>query len=180
MRLSSYILTTPAIRLGLAALTACCLVGCLSPAPAAGNLPFTTIEQKDDAAYIGQQQYFALDPGLLVFLDAESAAENEDLFSDVAREQLSRVDWRTHFVVAVFQGWQGGVGFGVTVAQVSLVGAGLRIQADFQTQLGDPSGAVTSPYHLIAVRRPLAPVENLSFELINGETILLTITPGPP
>jgi hypothetical protein len=170
-----------AMRVSLAAVALALVLGaCSSPAPTAGQLPFTTIEQKNDTAYIGQQQYFALDPGLMVFADAAAAVENEDLFSEAAREQLSRVDWRTQFVVAVFQGWQGGAGYGVTVTQVTLVGTSLRIYAEFQTPSGDPSGAVTSPYHLIAIRRPLTPVESLSIDLLVGdEVILVAATPTP-
>ena len=172
---------TGAMRISLAAaVLALGLAGCLPPAPAAGSLPFTTIERKDDAAYIGQQQYNALDPGLLVFLDAASAAENEDLFSQAARELLARVDWRTQFVVAVFRGWQGGSGYGVTVERVALEGMLLRIHVNFETPDDSPSGAVTSPYHLIAVRRPLAPVEGLSFEIVLADAILLTTTPALP
>jgi hypothetical protein len=144
---------------------------------ASGGLPFSTIEQKDDAAYIGQQQYFGLDPELLVISDAAAAAGAEDFFSETGRDLLAGIDWRTQFVLAVFQGWQGGAGYGVTVERITVEGARMQVEAVFLTPTDGPTGSVTSPYHLIAVRRPLAPLEGFSFELVVGENVVLTTTP---
>ncbi|HUF38427.1 MAG TPA: protease complex subunit PrcB family protein [Anaerolineales bacterium] len=160
------------------ALLALWLAGCLPPSSTGGGLHFTTIEQKNDAAYTGHQQYNALDPGLLVFFDEAAAAAHLDLFSDAARDLVARVDWRTQFVVAVFQGWQNGAGYGVTIERIAVDGTALRVHAVFRTP-EEPGGPVTSPYHLVAVRRPLAAVEGLSFELVVGEGVVLTLTPAP-
>ena len=155
--------------------------GCLPAAGASGGLPFATIEQKRDAAYIGQQQYNALDPGLLVILDDESRDAAGDLFSESARRQIGGVNLETHFLVAVFQGWQPSGGYGVSIESVRVEGETVRITAAFTTPGGEDPPGVTSPYHLVSVRRPVSGLAAGAFELVAGERVLAVFpTPAAP
>ncbi len=157
------------------------IASCAAPPPTDGTLPFTTLEQKDDAGYAGQQQYNALEPGMMVFADAAAMGEGGVWFSEAARQAAAQVDWRTHFVIAVFQGWQVGEGYGITVEAVALNGDTLTISAATNFPEGTaPGGRVTSPYHLIAVRRPPIDPFRLKFALsLNGQSPVRIITPIP-
>ena len=162
-------------------LTICC-TGCTGPTLTSGGLPFSTIEQKSDPAYIGQQQYFALEPGILVFYNEESALAQGDLFSEDARLELKRVNYRTHFVLAVFQGWKPSAGFGVEINQLVAENGGVVVGASFRLPENGAvaGGAVTSPYHLIRVRRPAADLESLPFQLeVAGEVLAVFPNPTP-
>lgn len=154
------------------------LAGCLPAVSVGGELTFTSVEQKNDAAYIGQQQYYALDPGLLVILDEEALAASGDLFSESARQQMARMSLETHFLVAVFQGWQASGGYGVTIEAIRIEGDVVRVAAVFQTPEGEGQPGVTSPYHFVAVRRPFNGLAAKTFELISGEQVL-AVFPSP-
>lgn len=148
------------------------LSACAPAAPPEGRLPFSTLEQKNDSAYIGQQQYNALDPGLMVFQDEDAASEGGVWFSESARRALRDIPWQTRFAVAVFQGWKPTGGYGVTVKTVTRAANVLRIDAEFAAPGPAPPPAVTSPYQLIALGRPPVPPEDLVVELwVAGERL---------
>ncbi len=148
------------------------LAGCAPAQSAPGLLHFTQIEQKNDPAYIGQQQYNALDPGLMVFTDPETLSEGGVWFSEAARQKMAMLDLQTHFVLAVFQGWQSGTGYGVEIAQILLEGDVVRVAAVFQVPADTADNGVTSPYQVVALRRPYRSLETLVFELVvDGEVL---------
>lgn len=148
------------------------LAACAPVAGPAGSLPFKTLEQKNDAAYIGQQQYYALDPGLVVLEDRDAVDEAGVLFSEAARRSLSEVNWQTQFVLAVFQGWKLTGGYGVTIENVSLEGQTLRVDAVFSAPGESPTQAVTSPYHAVVLGRPAVPAKALVVELrVSGKRL---------
>lgn len=153
------------------------LSACAPALPHSGFLPFTTIEKKNDAAYIGQQQYNALDPGLIVIGDREAAIESGVWFSEDARRKLDRVDWRTQMALAVFQGWRATGGYGIEVQAVRWDGERVRPDVSLQEPAGEGYGGVTSPYHLVVVRRP-GDLEGLVFELVVGEQVLVVFPAG--
>ncbi len=155
------------------------LQACLPPVTV-GALPFSTIEQKSDPAYIGQQQYTALDPEVMVFWDREQAEAADYWFSESARRELARVDWGRLFVVAVFQGWQGSGGYGVEVTEVAVEGAVIRVKAAFDEPGGAGAGGVTSPYHLVVVRRPVADADFSNVELVVGQQVVVRTTSDAP
>ena len=155
---------------------------CMAPISEGGDLAFTTVEAKHDPAYIGQQQYYALQPGLLVIFNEESAMMQGDLFSEAARLRLSEVNWQTHFALAAFQGWQAGEGYAVEIQGLRIQDGVLRIFADFLVPDAPPqSGApVTSPYQLILVPRPVPTLESLPFELVvDSQTVAVFPTEAP-
>ncbi len=155
------------------------MAGCVSQVPT-GALAFTTLEQKQDAAYIGQQQFNALEPGLVVIFNEETALEQGDLFSESARLQLRGLNWQTHFALAVFQGWKPSDGYGVEISEMALEEGQIVIRAEFRQPgaASDSEGAVTSPYHLVLVRRLAFEPEKLVFRLVvAGEE--LAVFPGP-
>lgn len=157
------------------------LTGCLPPLPEDGSLSFQTLEQKNDSAYRLQEQYTALEPGLVVIEGEESLARYEVWFGEKGRGQLKRLNFGTTIAVAVFQGWQLEAGYGVEIERVVRVGDVVTVAARF-TRPGPGGGvsAVTSPYHLIRVGKAGDWHEGISYELVvEGEVVAVFPTPEP-
>ena len=157
------------------------LAGCLSVPVTQGALTLRTIEQKNDSAYIGQQQYYALDPGYMVFHERESLKEGGVWFSEVARRDLGEIDFERNIVLAVFQGWQPRGGYGVQIERVSVENGLLRVDVVFAASEAADGGGVTSPYHLVTFPRPaglVVPVEASLY--VDGESLVVQpLTPVP-
>jgi hypothetical protein len=155
------------------------LAACTPLAPSEGALPFRTIEQKADAATIGQQQYDALEPGLLIIASDEDLAAYGKWFTENARDQMRRMNLTRTPTLAVFQGWKVGEGYGVSVSGVERQGNVIRVTAQFAVPGASTGGKVTSPYHLIALDG-LVGANALEFHLIvSGETLAIIPTPTP-
>lgn len=170
-----------------ALLTACCLLtaillpACIPPLPEDGSLSFQTIEQKNDSAYSLQEQYTALEPGIVV-VDSEEARERYEVwFGEKGRDQLSRMNFGTTVAVAVFQGWQTTSGYGIEVQRVVRVGDVVSVDAAFtRPGLGGTSPAVTSPYQLIRVSKAGDWQDGITYELVvGGEVVAVFPTPEP-
>ncbi len=138
------------------------------------------IEQKSDPAYAGQEQYTALEPGLVVIASAEEAAAAELWFGQQARRELRGLNYDRFLALAAFQGWQIAGGYGAYIDRVTVAGDVVTVHATFTAPAGDGGGGVTSPYHLVRVRKPgnwpAAPQYQL---LVNGEVVASVPTPAP-
>ena len=179
--MSGQIWTFIRIMLGLLAFSAGG-AACSTPLPADGTLPFETIEQKKDAAEIGQQHNTSVQPGILVFSDLTALSDVETWFSSAARNQLQIINYRSYFTIVVFQGWQLTGGYGVEILRIEERGEVIRVIASFERPGGEQEGTgfVTSPYHLVQVRRPQRAIETLRFELyVDGEIAAEFPTPVP-
>ena len=157
------------------------LAGCLSVPVTPGVFASQTVEQKNDSAYIGQQQYYALDPGYMVFHDRESLNAGSVWFSEAARRDLDDVDLERTIVLAVFQGWQPNGGYGVQIEQISVENGALRVDVTFKTPGAAEVGGVTSPYHLVTVPRPAGLRTPVQVQLyVGGEPLAVQpLTPAP-
>jgi len=158
------------------------LTACIPPLPEDGSLSFQTIEQKNDSAYSLQEQYTALEPGLVVIDSEESRERYEVWFGEKGRGQLGRMNFGTTIGVAIFQGWKNEAGYGVEVERVVRVGDVVTVAARFaQPELGGGSSpAVTSPYQLIRVSKAGEWHAGITYELVvEGEIVAVFPTPEP-
>ena len=159
----------------------CLLTACIPPLPGDGFLSYTTLEQKNDSAYSLQEQYTALEPGIIVIDSEESRTRYEVWFGEKGRSQLGRMNFGTTVAVAVFQGWQTTSGYGVEVQRVVRVGDVITVEAAFaRPGLGASSLAVTSPYQLIRVSKAGDWHDGITYEfVVEGEVVAVFPTPEP-
>jgi hypothetical protein len=157
------------------------LTACIPALPPDGSLSFQTIEQKNDSAYSLQEQFTALEPGLVVIDSEESRKRFEVWFGEKGRGALERMSFSTTIAVAVFQGWKNESGYGVEVERVVRVGDVVTVAARFiQSGLGGSPLAVTSPYQLIRVSKAGEWHAGITYELVvAGEVVAVFPTPEP-
>ncbi len=157
------------------------LTSCIPALPEDGSLIFQTLEQKNDSAYSLQEQYTALEPGLVVMDSEESRARYEVLFGEKGRGVLSNLNFGTRIGIGVFQGWKNESGYGVEVERVVRVGDVVTVTARFtEPGLGAGAPAVTSPYHLIRVNKAGDWHAGITYELVvEGEVVAVFPTPEP-
>jgi len=113
------------------------------------ELPFETIERLDTS--VTGEIWEAREPGLMVIATLEDLAQIDDLFTKDAQAQLREMDSDIHFAVAAFLGWQGSGHEGIWIEQVVRRGDQIAVHV----RVGRPGGTsvVTSPYHLVTVRK---------------------------
>ena len=155
--------------LGLLALAA--LVGMTACGPREIELPFETIEQSD----LGD--YSIHEPRIMLIASQREAGQLEGLVSQAALGQLVELDFQQYFAIVIFRGNQGTSGYDVMVERVVMRGEKVVVY----TQFWEPSPhytvreIVTSPYHIIKVRR--------DGDLIQEAELVLqsrVVTPTPP
>jgi hypothetical protein len=132
------------------------LTACTGSAIAEGPASFKTIEREAGGSLIGRQQYNALQPGLVVIASKTDLEEQDIWFSEEARGTLRNLDFQQNLAVAVFQGWKKSSGYEINITGVAWEGSTLFIEAEVVDLLpGTPASPnVTSPYHLVTLRKP--------------------------
>ncbi len=156
------------------------ITGCLPALPEDGSLSFQTLEQKDDSAYSLQEQYTALEPGLVVIDSEETRDRYEVWFGEKGRKQLANLNFGTRIALGVFQGWKNAAGYGVEVERVVRVGDVVTVSARFTEPVGTAGTAITSPYQLLRVNKAGEWHEGITYELVvAGEVVAIFPTPEP-
>lgn len=158
------------------------LPACLPPLPEDGSLTFQTLEQKNDSAYSLQEQYNALEPGLVVIDGEESRARYEVWFGEKGRSALANLNFGTRLAVGIFQGWKTTGGYGVEIERITRVGDVVTVVARFDEPVGGAGsgGSITSPYHLVRVNKAGDWHAGITYELVvAGEVVAVFPTPEP-
>lgn len=135
------------------------------------ELPFETIERSDYG------DYSIHEPCVVLITNRQEIDQLKGLISQATLDQLAELDFQQYFAIAVFRGTQATSGYDVIVEHVTRQGDKIVIRAQFWA----PSphleifNEVTSPYHLIKVRRD---------DSVSQETELVlqspVVTPTPP
>ncbi len=112
-------------------------------------LPFETVERLVWSGSGGEWE--AMESGLMVMATPKDMVQMDDLFTEDAQARLRKVDFNTYFSIAVFLGWQSDGHEGLDIRQIIRQGDEIVIYV----RVGNPGGTlgVTSPYHLVSVRK---------------------------
>jgi len=147
------------------------LIGIIACGPRETELPFETIERSDYG------DYSIHEPRVVLVTNRQEIDQLKGLLSQAALDQLAELDFQLYFAIAVFRGTQATSGYDVIVDHVTRRGDKIVIRAQFW----EPSphweilNEVTSPYHLIKIRRD---------DDVSQETELVlqspVVTPTPP
>jgi len=129
--------------------------------PRENELSFEAVERRDWPG--SGREWEAREPGLMVIATSEDLAQIDDLFTEDAQAQLCEVDFNVYFAVAAFLGWQGSGHEGIWIEQVARRGEGVAVHV----RVGKPgwTSEVTSPYHLVKVRKEGDWNRNIRFTL---------------
>jgi hypothetical protein len=156
------------------------LAACLPALPEDGSLTFQTLEQKNASAYSLQEQYTALEPGLVVMDSEDSRARYEGWFGEKGRKSLADLNFGTRVAIGVFQGWKTTSGYGVEIERIFRVEGVVTVMARFTEAGAGAAHAITSPYQLVRVTKAGDWHAGITYELIvNGEVIAVFPTPEP-
>jgi hypothetical protein len=121
--------------------------------PGETALSFDTIEQRD-ASYTGKLME-GPNPVIFVVASADRAVKLEGLITAEAQAKLQNLDYGKYVAVAVFQGKKPSTGYSIQIDQIVRTGDHVRVYPKFTEPRPDEStGAmITSPYHLVQVRK---------------------------
>jgi hypothetical protein len=134
-------------------------------------LSFETIKQEENGWI--SSAYEELEPELTIITQPEEiAALGEVRYDD---PWLQTMDYDSYFALVVFQGWQGSGGYSVQIRCISrqdnVVNVYVRFREPRQGEFVNLS--VTSPYHLVQVRKVSDWDQEITFNLISdGNKIL--------
>lgn len=139
------------------------MAGCGAKTPQ--ELPFETMEQVNQTESI--KQWEGKEPRLLIVASSEEVEEAGQFVTDEALSALSRLDFTTHFAIIAFRGLQPNIHKGFRVERI----VRQRHEVALYAQAGRLgfSAVVSSPYHLIKVRKEGKWGEVFSFKLYFGE-----------
>jgi hypothetical protein len=140
--------------------------GAIGCRPEEIELPFETIEQEEAAGEI----WYTEEPGLMIIATPEDLAQIDDLFTKDAQVQLREMDFGSYFAIASFLGRQGGSHEGIETQRVVRRGDAVSVYV----HVGRPGmfEIVTSPYHLVKVRKEGNWEQRIEFRLyLEGEYI---------
>jgi len=135
------IATATALTLALLYLTAC--------RPRDNELSFETIERLDEAGT--GERWGAREPGLMVIAASQDLAQIDNLFTADAQDQLRELDLNAYFAVAAFLGVQGAGHEGIQIERVVRREDDIAVYVQVGRRRGEDT--VTSPYHLIKIRK---------------------------
>ncbi len=129
------------------------------------ELPFETIERSDYSP-----QYENKEPSLTVVANLDNVEELEEWITPKAIEQLRKTDYKTHFAIAAFLGWQSTGHEGIRIEQIVRRGNSVSVYA----LVGNPTGEteVTSPYHLVKVQKVGQWGSEVDFTLMFEENVV--------
>jgi hypothetical protein len=104
----------------------------------------------------------------------EDMVQMDNLFTEDAQVWLREVDFNTYFTVAVFLGWQSGGHEGLDIRQIIRQGDEIMVYV----QVGNPGGTlgVTSPYHLVKVRKEGNWDQTIHFMLYMDGTVAASLS----
>jgi len=156
------------------------LLGLSACRPKEVDLPFETIEQGDwgNAGYA----YEAHRPTLMVITRATEVMELDDWITLDAQTQLQALDYDAYFAVVVFQGWKATTGYKVQVDHIALSGNVINVHAQFLEPKPEEEKApeATSPYHLVTVQRAKTWDQDITFNLVVDEVVVVSLSRHVP
>jgi len=125
-------------------------MGLMACGPRETELPFETIEQ-----YHRSEGYDSPEPCLVLITSQQEIDRLESLVSRGALEQLAELDFQQYFAIAVFRGVRPTSGYDIIIERIARRGDKIVVYAQFWEPRLDQVilPEVTSPYHLIKVRR---------------------------
>lgn len=144
------------------------------------NLPFETIEQKLKADM--GPPYEAREPGLMVIARPEEVANLDDWVTEDAKTQLQMLDYDAYFALIVFQGWKPTYGYDIQIERL----ARLEDKVTIFVQLKEPRpdevklDTVTSPYHLVQVRKMDTWARDVTFNMVADGAIIVSVSHNIP
>jgi len=139
--------------------------------PRETELPFETLERSDYG------DYSIREPRVVLVTSRQEIDQLEGLISQAALNQLAELDFQQYFAIAVFRGTQATSGYDTVIERVARQGDKIVVYTQFWEPRPDQVilTMVTSPYHLIKMRRDNG---------VSQETELifqsLVVTPTPP
>ncbi len=136
------------------------LTGC---SPSAKEIPFETISEYP-ISYYEQSE-----PALVAVSDRAGLESLPRLMShgfDVDKA-LSETDFSTCFLLVAFQGLQGSGGHSIEVLDIQRSGERIEVRAKFTSPESGATLLVTSPYHVVRVKRTDLGSGKLTFVLID-------------
>jgi hypothetical protein len=143
------------------------LIGCR---PKETELPFETIEHRESAGVIWE----AKEPELMIMSTPEDLAQINDLFTKDAQAQLRAMDFDTYFAIASFLGRQGDSHEGIQIERAVRRGDAISVYV----HVGKPGmfEIVSSPYHLVKVRKEGTWDRKIEFELFLDGTSATSVS----
>jgi hypothetical protein len=115
------------------------------------QLNFSTIEKEDSA---GTGIYYELQSPRMTVVATEADIDSlEGIIKDPAKNELRNIDFGDTFVLVVFQGMKGSLGYGVTVTQILQTQNQVDVYAEFEEPQGGAADAISSPYQVVAVNK---------------------------
>ncbi len=144
------------------------------------NLPFEILEQEE--RNLTGQIYEAREPGLIVVAQPDEVAELDDWVTETSKEQLQVMDYDAYFALVVFQGMKPTDGYGVRIERVVREGNEVTIYAQFQEPHPDQrkNDIVTSPYSLIQVQKTDTWDQNIKFNVIVDDSVVISASHSIP
>jgi hypothetical protein len=153
------------------------LVGLTTCGPKETELPFETIEQRDWAGYGDLESDPIRQTRVVLVTSREETAQLEGRVSPEALDQLAKLEFEQYFAIALFRGYLASSGYDTVIERVARHGDEVVVYAQFW----EPSpyytviDEVTSPYHVIKVRRDDGVIQETELVLQSR-----TVTPTPP
>ncbi len=150
-------------------------LGACKPKPTEVTLPFETIEQKEWAGT--DKPYESREPTLIIVSRLEEVDNLNGLISDEAMIKLQALDYDEYFALVAFQGWKPSTGYSIQVNRISRLGNTVNIYTQLHEPTPDEAKAdeVTSPYHLVQVQKSGSWGQVITFNLIGGETSIVSL-----
>ena len=141
--------------------------------PQETDLPFEILEQEE--INLAGQAYETREPGLIIVAQPDEVTELDDWVTEASKEQLRVIDYNAYFALAVFQGVKPTDGYGVQIERIVRKGNEVTIYAQFQEPSPDreKNDIVTSPYCLVKVQKIGAWEQNIMFNVIVDDSVVI-------
>ncbi len=139
------------------------LLGLAACKPQETEVSFETIEQVEAFT----KQLGGKEPKLLVIASAQDVEEAKPFVTDEALAALQQMDYTTHFAILAFRGLQTSSHEGFKVEQIGRQGNEILLYA--QPGANGSAAIMTSPFHLIKVKKEGQWGENFTFNLYFGQ-----------
>jgi len=128
------------------------------------ELSFDMIEQENNLGIV--TQWGGTEPELLIIASAQDIEEAKPFVTDEALAALQQLDYTTHFAVLTLRGLQTSSHEGFKVEQIGRQGNEIHLYA--QPGANGPDAVMTSPYHLIKVKKEGQWAGSFTFALYFG------------